>query len=191
MNIRPVGAEMFHTDGQTDMTKLTVAIRKFQKAPKMVRCSLLTPGTSISRQYISARLSLSLSLLPLSLKEFTHYLLYRFPFHPRLRQWDCTRVWPCNFTSAVVNFRTVTEQPKWKLRYADVLRFVLRRVCGRTLIHYIASRDQMTDEKIMSIYIKNNVAYSYHWGRNLRCSMYRLCVNVYCTTATGGQPNCS
>ena len=25
----------------------------------------------------------------------------------------------------------------------------------------------------------------------LCCSMYRLCVNVYCNTATGCQPNCS
>jgi len=27
MKIRPVGAELFHADGQTDMTKLTVATR--------------------------------------------------------------------------------------------------------------------------------------------------------------------
>jgi hypothetical protein len=29
INVRPVGAELFHADGQTDMTKLTVAFRKF------------------------------------------------------------------------------------------------------------------------------------------------------------------
>jgi len=74
MNIRPAGAEMFHADGRTDMTKLIATIRKFQKAQKMVRCSLLIPATSISRHYIWARLSFSLSL-SLSLKEFTHYLL--------------------------------------------------------------------------------------------------------------------
>jgi hypothetical protein len=38
MKIRPVGAELFHvdgqTDGQTDMTKLIVAFRKFTNAPK-------------------------------------------------------------------------------------------------------------------------------------------------------------
>ena len=38
MNIRPVGAELLHTDrlpeGRTDMTKLTVAIRNFANAPK-------------------------------------------------------------------------------------------------------------------------------------------------------------
>jgi hypothetical protein len=27
MKIRPVGAELFHVDGQTDMTKITVAFR--------------------------------------------------------------------------------------------------------------------------------------------------------------------
>ena len=38
MNIRPVGAELFHadgrTDGRTDMTKLIVAFRNFVKEPK-------------------------------------------------------------------------------------------------------------------------------------------------------------
>jgi hypothetical protein len=32
--IRPVGAELFHADRQTDMTKLIVAPRNFAKAPK-------------------------------------------------------------------------------------------------------------------------------------------------------------
>ena len=34
MKIRPVGAELFHTDGQTDTTKPTVDFRNFAKAPK-------------------------------------------------------------------------------------------------------------------------------------------------------------
>jgi hypothetical protein len=29
MKIRPLGAELFNTDGQTDMTKLIVVFRKF------------------------------------------------------------------------------------------------------------------------------------------------------------------
>jgi len=33
MKIRPVGAELFHADGQTYMMKLTVAFRNFAKAP--------------------------------------------------------------------------------------------------------------------------------------------------------------
>ena len=32
MKIRPVGAEMFHVDERTDMTKLTVAFRNFANA---------------------------------------------------------------------------------------------------------------------------------------------------------------
>jgi hypothetical protein len=32
--ISPVGAQLFHADGQTYMTKLTVAFRNFAKAPK-------------------------------------------------------------------------------------------------------------------------------------------------------------
>ena len=34
LKIRPVGAELFHTDGRTDMTKLIVALRSFAYAPK-------------------------------------------------------------------------------------------------------------------------------------------------------------
>ena len=33
MQIRPVGAELFHADGQTDMTRLTVAFGNFTNAP--------------------------------------------------------------------------------------------------------------------------------------------------------------
>jgi hypothetical protein len=46
MKIRPVGAEMFRADRQTDMTKLTVTFRNFSDAPKnvaafMYACRLL------------------------------------------------------------------------------------------------------------------------------------------------------
>jgi len=34
MKFRPVGAQLFHTDGWTDMTKLAVAFRNFANAPK-------------------------------------------------------------------------------------------------------------------------------------------------------------
>ena len=37
MNIRPVGAELFLVDGQTDMTKLIVAFRSFANEPKSDR----------------------------------------------------------------------------------------------------------------------------------------------------------
>jgi hypothetical protein len=33
IKIRPVGAELFHADVQTDMTKLTVAFRNLENAP--------------------------------------------------------------------------------------------------------------------------------------------------------------
>jgi len=33
MKIRPVGVELFHADGQTDMTKLIFTFRNFAKAP--------------------------------------------------------------------------------------------------------------------------------------------------------------
>jgi hypothetical protein len=34
MKNRPVGAELFHADGQTDMTKVMVAFRNFANARK-------------------------------------------------------------------------------------------------------------------------------------------------------------
>ena len=34
MKIRPVAAALFHSDGRTDMTKLTVTFRNFANAPK-------------------------------------------------------------------------------------------------------------------------------------------------------------
>jgi hypothetical protein len=33
MKIDPEGAELFHADGQTDMTKLIVAVRNFANTP--------------------------------------------------------------------------------------------------------------------------------------------------------------
>ena len=39
MKILSVRAQLFHADGQTDMTKLAVAFRSFAKAPK----KLLSP----------------------------------------------------------------------------------------------------------------------------------------------------
>jgi len=33
MKIRPVGPELFHADGRTDMSKLMAAFRKFANAP--------------------------------------------------------------------------------------------------------------------------------------------------------------
>ena len=38
MKIRPVGAELFHTDGRADMTKLIVAFRNFTKPPNNSEC---------------------------------------------------------------------------------------------------------------------------------------------------------
>ena len=35
MKIRPVGGELSHVDGQTNMTKLIVAFRNFANAPKI------------------------------------------------------------------------------------------------------------------------------------------------------------
>jgi hypothetical protein len=54
MKILPVIAELFHADGQTDMTKLIVAFRSFANAPKMAGVSIFKwflvvrgPGSSV------------------------------------------------------------------------------------------------------------------------------------------------
>jgi len=33
--MRPVGIELFHTDGHTDVTQLTVDLRNFENEPKI------------------------------------------------------------------------------------------------------------------------------------------------------------
>ena len=44
MKIRPVGAELFHADGRTDMTKPIVAFHYFTNAPKNTYAPLLLPS---------------------------------------------------------------------------------------------------------------------------------------------------
>jgi len=47
MKILPVGAELFHTDGRTRMTKLTAAFHNFANAPRSwayIRTVLHTGG---------------------------------------------------------------------------------------------------------------------------------------------------
>ena len=45
MKIRPVRAELFHEDGRTDVTKLTVVFRSFAKASKNRTERDLIPST--------------------------------------------------------------------------------------------------------------------------------------------------
>ena len=40
MKIRPLGAELFHVDGQTDVTKVIVAFRNFSNTPKNDVCQV-------------------------------------------------------------------------------------------------------------------------------------------------------
>ena len=43
MKIRLVGAELFHADGRTDMTKVIVVFRNYAIAPKNVKLYLSIP----------------------------------------------------------------------------------------------------------------------------------------------------
>jgi hypothetical protein len=56
MKIRAIGAELFHADGQTDMTKLIVAFRNFVNAPKneekvVIFCSFMIYPRNSSVMY--------------------------------------------------------------------------------------------------------------------------------------------
>ena len=54
MKIRPVGAELFHADGQThgrtDMTKLIVGFRNFAKVTKKITSRVSDTGLIISME---------------------------------------------------------------------------------------------------------------------------------------------
>jgi hypothetical protein len=55
MKIRPVGAEWFHADGQTDLMKLIVAFRNFSNAPKKVKLALKAcnvSGSTVPRYWM-------------------------------------------------------------------------------------------------------------------------------------------
>ena len=42
MEIRPVGTDLFHADGKTEMARLKVAVRNFMKASKNTQKCVLT-----------------------------------------------------------------------------------------------------------------------------------------------------
>jgi len=46
MGIRPLGAELFHADGWTDMTKLIVALHNFVNATKNQKRKIFTMDCS-------------------------------------------------------------------------------------------------------------------------------------------------
>jgi hypothetical protein len=52
MKIRPVGAELFHTDGRTDMTKLMVVFRNFANVPKKVKFTLCLKAIPVTCKVI-------------------------------------------------------------------------------------------------------------------------------------------
>ena len=54
--IRPVGAELFHADGRTDITKLVVTFRNFAKSPKLIKYYVKTNHTLL--QILSLRIEI-------------------------------------------------------------------------------------------------------------------------------------
>ena len=62
MKIRPVGAELFHADRQTDMTKLIVAFRNFAKAPKNSLMLSLCPSVNLYQRLMWRRIFMNLGI---------------------------------------------------------------------------------------------------------------------------------
>ena len=52
MQIRPAAAEFLYADRQTDMRKLTVTFRNFEKAPKIAISVALTLFHTTTQQYV-------------------------------------------------------------------------------------------------------------------------------------------
>jgi hypothetical protein len=55
MKIRPVGAELFHADGRTDMTTLTVAFLNFANAPVKQNLTRGTATNELTESELSFR----------------------------------------------------------------------------------------------------------------------------------------
>jgi hypothetical protein len=78
MKIRPVGAELFHVDRRTDMTKLTVVFRNFANAPKNNRqkeslenTNTRQIGNSSNNVHITTQLSQYFSYVTISIVRTT------------------------------------------------------------------------------------------------------------------------
>jgi hypothetical protein len=82
MKIRTVGAEFFHADGQTDVTKLIVTFRNFANAPKNADGSRNCPYHGVRfnyeyKQWISYYVAGCWLFLELFDDAFLHYIGYR------------------------------------------------------------------------------------------------------------------
>jgi len=51
MNLSPAGAELFHADRQTDMTKLIIAFQNLTKAPKKWK-RYIKDQSSLEKRYL-------------------------------------------------------------------------------------------------------------------------------------------
>ena len=51
MKISPIGAQLFHVDGQTYTTKLTVAFRNFAQTPKSAYGLLYMQANSVQAKH--------------------------------------------------------------------------------------------------------------------------------------------
>ena len=63
INIRPVGVEVFHADGRTDMTKLIVAFRNFAHAPINFLPSVVIQAQFLSQCRFRLRLKFQASVM--------------------------------------------------------------------------------------------------------------------------------
>jgi hypothetical protein len=75
MKVRPVGAELFHADRQTDMTKLIVAFRNFANARINAVTPLARSVTTISL-FHRAYFTYSLLIYPTNALHLKHSIVF-------------------------------------------------------------------------------------------------------------------
>jgi len=59
MKTRPVGAELFHADGQTHMMKLIITFRNFVNVPKNPLCTMQIAASAVLKPEICSHCVIS------------------------------------------------------------------------------------------------------------------------------------
>jgi hypothetical protein len=123
--------------------------------------------------------------------------------------WQCTIIqleekWSCCFRMywrsrcAVECSQSIPHEPKFKfVAYIYLgVSFLLSFPWLRFSPYFFLSLRQMPEytsqrRALSALFLTSELCCAMYCFCRLCCSMYSLRVNVYCTTATGWQPNCS
>jgi hypothetical protein len=117
MKIRPVRAELFHADGQTDMKNLTAAFRNFANAPKNPLCFdrelLESPCTTTDGRGISGEIKsyvpFVMASIQISIARTPEHIPVLFNIH---RQ---NHLYRCSTTPATANKVSHSEPTNYEI----------------------------------------------------------------------------